>query len=125
LGAKLRGCVEKGDERAVALLNEYKRWIEEPRVSLEKAVVDRFEYGVMSTRRETGPVRTEQVPYNGAEDQHVRPATETIQSPDAGDSTESSGTKDGFLHRRVEADAKADQDMEGGADLGSARHSKD
>lgn len=38
-------CVVEGDERAVALLKDYKEGVEEPRKRVEKAVVDRFEYG--------------------------------------------------------------------------------
>jgi pentatricopeptide repeat protein len=39
-------CVLQGDERAVAILKAYKTGVEEPRKKVEKAVVDRFEYGI-------------------------------------------------------------------------------
>jgi hypothetical protein len=42
-------CVLKGDERAVALLKDYKDSVEEPRIAVEKAVIDRFEYGIIPT----------------------------------------------------------------------------
>lgn len=55
-------CVRAGDERAVALLKAYKEGVEEPRMSVEKAVVQRFEYRngggeeTLSKGREHGPV---------------------------------------------------------------------
>ena len=36
-------CVKKGDERAVVLLKDYKRFEDEPRRPVEKAVKTRFE----------------------------------------------------------------------------------
>lgn len=39
-------CCAKGDVKAVALLKEYKERVEEPRKYVEKAVVDRFEFGI-------------------------------------------------------------------------------
>ncbi|KAJ4364504.1 hypothetical protein N0V83_009099 [Neocucurbitaria cava] len=40
-------CVVQGDERAVAIFKDYKESVEEPRRHIERAVVDRFEYGIM------------------------------------------------------------------------------
>lgn len=40
-------CVVRSDERAVALLRDYKAGTDEPRRSVEKAVIDRFEYGIL------------------------------------------------------------------------------
>lgn len=74
-------CVLKGDERAVALLKDYKASVEEPRVAVEKAVIDRFEYGIMPTvLADIGRASTENV----ASDQHARPTAEVGRTPDAG-----------------------------------------
>ena len=44
-------CIAASDERAVALLKEYKANVNEPRRHVEKAVMDRFVYGVGSSGR--------------------------------------------------------------------------
>lgn len=107
----IRLCVNKGDDRAVALLKEYKQWIEEPRVHVEKAVVDRFEYGIKPILEQAGHVGAERIRSEETmEEQDDRPAAETIQSPDVGVGTEASDVRDGFLRlgNDVGADAEAD-----------------
>jgi pentatricopeptide repeat protein len=47
-------CVVQGDERAVVLLKAYKAGVEEPRKGVEKAVVDRFEYGIVPLAQSSG-----------------------------------------------------------------------
>ncbi|CAN9395868.1 unnamed protein product [Alternaria alternata] len=71
-------CVEEGDERAVALLNDYKDGVEEPRRNIEKAVVDRFEYGIIRSAdpADVGREATENTASDAVEDQHVRSTSE-------------------------------------------------
>jgi hypothetical protein len=47
-------CVVQSDERAVAILKDYKEGVEEPRTLVEKAVIDRFEYGILPHAEELG-----------------------------------------------------------------------
>ncbi|EUC29056.1 hypothetical protein COCCADRAFT_107523 [Bipolaris zeicola 26-R-13] len=117
----IHACVVKGDERAVALLNEYKREIDEPRMSVEKAVVDRFEYGMLPTPRASGAGGIESGRLHGVEDQHVRPAAEVTQSPGLGADTGRSGAKDGFWHQGNEAGANTEADLKESADLEGAQ----
>ncbi|KAI8941876.1 hypothetical protein NX059_003073 [Plenodomus lindquistii] len=42
-------CVQKGDERAVPLLDAYKKAVEEPRIDLERAVLGKFEFAAGNT----------------------------------------------------------------------------
>lgn len=42
-------CAKRGDERAVAVLKDYKASVEEPRLSVEKAVAERFDYEMMAS----------------------------------------------------------------------------
>ncbi|KAI4671005.1 uncharacterized protein J4E88_009400 [Alternaria novae-zelandiae] len=74
-------CVLKGDERAVALLKDYKASVEEPRIAVERAVIDRFEYGIIPTNlAEIGRATAEQTA-DAVKDRHGRP--EAGQTPDA------------------------------------------
>jgi tetratricopeptide (TPR) repeat protein len=79
-------CVQKGDERAVALLKDYKQSVEEPRRAVEKAVVDRFEYGIIRSTDVTdiGREPTENTASDAIEAQRVRPVTEAGRTPDVG-----------------------------------------
>ncbi|CAO2653537.1 Nn.00g029480.m01.CDS01 [Neocucurbitaria sp. VM-36] len=52
-------CVVEGDERAVALLKDYKENVEEPRKHVEKAVMDRFAYGIKSDGLQGKQVQSE------------------------------------------------------------------
>tara|TARA_R110002003_G_scaffold626_5_gene20903 strand:- start:9675 stop:10730 length:1056 start_codon:yes stop_codon:yes gene_type:complete len=40
-------CAKVGDDRAVAMLKEYKQWQEEPRIAVERAVKERFVEGIV------------------------------------------------------------------------------
>jgi len=74
-------CVMKGDERAVALLKDYKASVEEPRIAVERAVIDRFEYGIIPTNlAEIGRATPEQTA-DAVKDRHGKP--EAGQTPDA------------------------------------------
>ncbi|KAF2028364.1 hypothetical protein EK21DRAFT_70076 [Setomelanomma holmii] len=44
-------CAKVGDERAVAMLKEYKHWQEEPRLAVERAVKERFQVAPSETGR--------------------------------------------------------------------------
>ncbi|KAF1937358.1 hypothetical protein EJ02DRAFT_357039 [Clathrospora elynae] len=72
-------CVVQGDEKAVALLKDYKAGVEEPRKGVERAVVDRFEYGIVPRGGDTS---------DHVEDWHLTSPTEDAKSPGAGDNTE-------------------------------------
>ncbi|KAH7072217.1 hypothetical protein BKA63DRAFT_417974 [Paraphoma chrysanthemicola] len=50
--ALIIACAKAGDDRAVAMLKEYKQWQEEPRIAVERAVKERFHEGIAP--RETG-----------------------------------------------------------------------
>ncbi|KAL1796009.1 hypothetical protein ACET3X_006233 [Alternaria dauci] len=97
--ALINKCVQKGDERAVALLKDYKDGVEEPRRSLEKAVIDRFEYGIIRNADLTdiGREMAENTGSNVVEDQHVRPTSEVGRIPDAGADTELSEEQSGSI----------------------------
>ncbi|KAH6868099.1 hypothetical protein BKA58DRAFT_188330 [Alternaria rosae] len=74
-------CVLKGDERAVALLKDYKDSVEEPRIVVERAVIDRFEYGIIPTNlAEIGRATPEQTA-DTVKDRHGR--SEAGKTPDA------------------------------------------
>ncbi|KAG9195072.1 hypothetical protein G6011_00192 [Alternaria panax] len=83
-------CVQQGDERAVALLKDYKDGVEEPRRAVEKAVVDRFEYGIIRNTDVTdiGREPTENTVSDPMEDQHVRSTSDVGRTPDPGTDTE-------------------------------------
>jgi pentatricopeptide repeat protein len=40
-------CAKVGDDRAVAMLKEYKQWQEEPRIAVERVVKERFVEGIV------------------------------------------------------------------------------
>ncbi|KAL6703393.1 hypothetical protein ACN47E_009735 [Coniothyrium glycines] len=60
-------CVVHGDTKAVALLKAYKQGVAEPRKRVEKAVVDRFQHGIVPDalegvrRRKVGEMTIEEV----------------------------------------------------------------
>lgn len=89
-------CVQKGDDRAVALLRDYKDSVEEPRRAVEKAVVDRFEYGIIrNDATDIGREPTENTASGAVEDQHVKSTSGISRTPDAGADTELSEKRSG------------------------------
>jgi pentatricopeptide repeat protein len=74
-------CVVQGDERAVALLKDYKAGVEAPRKGVEKAVVDRFEYGIVPN--EVGGQTS-----GGMDSDVAKTMAEIEASPEAGAETE-------------------------------------
>ncbi|KAF7447227.1 CTP-transf-1 domain containing protein [Pyrenophora tritici-repentis] len=79
----LRSAVQ-GDERAVGLLKAYKEGVDEPLPSVEKAVIDRVESGLVPIVAAT----SEDMSSAAVEDQHVRLATGFTRTPGAGADTE-------------------------------------
>lgn len=82
-------AVVEGDERAVALVKAYKQGVDEPRPSVEKAVMDRFESDVVpmaAAASEEAP--TGDISSGAVEDQHVRLATRAAGTQEAGADTE-------------------------------------
>jgi pentatricopeptide repeat protein len=89
-------CVVQGDERAVAIWKSYKAGVEEPRRAVEKAVVDRFEYGIITpTEIDGGRAQNEESVSTGVENPHVTPAEEVGRSPGTGADTELSEKSSG------------------------------
>ncbi|KAF1838887.1 hypothetical protein BDW02DRAFT_540686 [Decorospora gaudefroyi] len=76
-------CVVQGDERAVALLKDYKEGVEEPRKMVEKAVVARFEYGkvpIEAVDAQAGAAEKTTVAGGAADTSEVVPASESGSS---------------------------------------------
>jgi pentatricopeptide repeat protein len=78
--------VVQGDERAVALLKAYKAGVEEPRKAVEKAVVDRFEYGIVPNQA----AQVGEQSSGGMDNDAAKTTAEMSKSPESGADTEMS-----------------------------------
>lgn len=113
----IQECVKRGDDRAVALLKDYKESVEDPRVGVEKAVVDRFEYGIERAPRGVGSKHSQNARSDSLGDQHVKPTTGTRQTPDVGADTERSEARTGFFSPVTKHNTNVGTEMEASADL--------
>ncbi|KAF1850568.1 uncharacterized protein K460DRAFT_361339 [Cucurbitaria berberidis CBS 394.84] len=93
-------CVVQGDERAVALVEDYKAGVDEPRRHVVKAVVDRFEYGMLpigveGAQTQSGHVGNEVVNATSTESAMTKDMNGTESASEKATEVESTGSKPG------------------------------